>query len=169
MKDAKSLNDDQRLAVDSIEGPVMLIAGPGTGKTQTLTMRIANILLKTDTSPDSILALTFTESGVRAMRERLLSIIGNTSYYVNIHTFHSFASEVIQSNPDEFIIATEIEPLSDLERIHIFKEIFDELDLEILKPFNSKYYYLKTAISKIQNLKREGIDTKRYRQKRRAF
>ena len=170
MKDAKSfdllyksLNDGQRLAVDSIEGPVMLIAGPGTGKTQTLTMRIANILLKTDASPDSILALTFTESGVRAMRERLLSIIGNTSYYVNIHTFHSFASEVIQSNPDEFIIATEIEPLSDLERIHIFKEIFDELDLEILKPFNSKYYYLKTAISKIQNLKREGIDTKEYK------
>src|SRR3989338_3963986 len=170
MKDAKSfdllyksLNDGQRLAVDSIEGPVMLIAGPGTGKTQTLTMRIANILLKTDASPDSILALTFTESGVRAMRERLISIIGNTSYYISIHTFHSFASEVIQLNPDEFIIATEIEPLSDLERIHIFKEIFDELDLEILKPFNSKYYYLKTAISKIQNLKREGIDTKEYK------
>jgi len=170
MKDAKSfdllyksLNDGQRRAVDSIEGPVMLIAGPGTGKTQTLTMRIANILLKTDAVPDSILALTFTESGVRAMRERLISIIGNTSYYINIHTFHSFASEIIQSNPDEFIIATEIEPLSDLERIHIFKEIFDELDLEILKPFNSKYYYLRTAISKIQNLKREGIDTKEYK------
>lgn len=158
----KNLNDNQKLAVDSIEGPVMLIAGPGTGKTQTLTMRIANILLKTDSPPDSILALTFTESGVRAMRERLLSIIGNTSYYINIHTFHSFASEVIQSNPDEFIIATEIEPLSDLERIHIFKEIFDELDLKILKPFNSKYYYLRTAISKIQNLKREGIDTNEY-------
>lgn len=158
----KGLNDSQRLAVDSIEGPVMLIAGPGTGKTQTLTMRIANILLKTDTPPDAILALTFTESGVRAMRERLLSIIGNTSYYINIHTFHSFASEVIQSNPDGFIIATEIEPLSDLERIHIFKEIFDELDLKILKPFNSKYYYLRTAISKIQNLKREGIDVDEY-------
>ncbi|PIR42179.1 hypothetical protein CO058_01595 [candidate division WWE3 bacterium CG_4_9_14_0_2_um_filter_35_11] len=170
MKDAKSfdllykgLNVDQKLAVSSIEGPVMLIAGPGTGKTQTLTMRIANILLKTDATPDSILALTFTESGVRAMRERLLSIIGNTSYYVNIHTFHSFASEVIQSNPDEFIIATEIEPLSDLERIHIFKEIFDKLDLKILKPFNSKYYYLRTAISKIQNLKREGIDINEYK------
>ncbi len=159
----KNLNVDQMRAVDSIEGPVMLLAGPGTGKTQTLTMRIANILLKTDAAPDSILALTFTESGVRAMRERLLSIIGTTSYYINIHTFHSFASEVIQSNPDEFIISTEIEPLSDLERIHIFKEIFDELDLQILKPFNSTYYYLRTAISKIQNLKREGIDISEYK------
>ncbi|KKT87177.1 MAG: UvrD/REP helicase, partial [Microgenomates group bacterium GW2011_GWA1_Microgenomates_45_10] len=55
----KQLNKQQRLAVDSIEGPVMVIAGPGTGKTQILTLRIANILQKTDTPPGGILALTF--------------------------------------------------------------------------------------------------------------
>jgi len=60
----KGLNAEQKRAVDTVEGPVMVIAGPGTGKTSILTLRIANILEKTDTSPDSILALTFTESGV---------------------------------------------------------------------------------------------------------
>src|SRR3989338_6557209 len=72
----KQLNPEQREAVDTIEGPVMVIAGPGTGKTQVLTMRIANILRQTDTDASSILCLTFTESAAAAMRERLLNIIG---------------------------------------------------------------------------------------------
>ncbi|MEN9561145.1 MAG: hypothetical protein RIQ56_418, partial [Candidatus Parcubacteria bacterium] len=58
----KKLNAKQRVAVDAIEGPVMVVAGPGTGKTQVLTLRIANILEKADTRPEQILALTFTES-----------------------------------------------------------------------------------------------------------
>jgi DNA helicase-2/ATP-dependent DNA helicase PcrA len=156
------LNDAQRNAVDIIDGPVLVIAGPGTGKTQVLTMRIANILLKTDVPPDAILALTFTESGVKAMRERLLATIGAPAYYVNIHTFHSFSSSVIQANPDEFIHSSQVEPLSDLERIHIFKEIFDSLDIKSIKPFSSEYYYLQTTISKIKDLKREGIDCDEY-------
>ncbi len=72
----KRLNKSQKEAVDTIDGPVMVIAGPGTGKTTILTLRIANILLKTDTPPDAILALTFTESGVRAMRKKLIDIAG---------------------------------------------------------------------------------------------
>jgi DNA helicase-2/ATP-dependent DNA helicase PcrA len=61
----KELNPEQKKAVDTIDGPVMVIAGPGTGKTRTITLRIANILAKTDTSPSSILALTFTEAAAR--------------------------------------------------------------------------------------------------------
>ena len=64
----KKLNKAQKDAVDSIDGPVMVVAGPGTGKTQILALRIGNILLKTDVKPDSILCLTFTNSAVKAMR-----------------------------------------------------------------------------------------------------
>ena len=71
------LNAEQRQAVDTIEGPVMVIAGPGTGKTQILTLRIANILLKTQINASNILALTFTQAAATNMRERLLKIIGN--------------------------------------------------------------------------------------------
>src|SRR5579872_30631 len=99
----KKLNPEQKKAVDTIEGPVMVIAGPGTGKTTVLTLRIANILLKTDTPAHGILAITYTDAGVKAMREKLRGIIGTRAHEVNIHTFHSFASAMISEYPDHFI------------------------------------------------------------------
>src|SRR5665648_47010 len=147
------LNLNQQLAVDTIDGPVMVIAGPGTGKTQIIAERIANILKKTDTSPDAILALTFTESGAKAMRERLIQAIGPTAYYVNIFTFHSFCSSVIQEFPDKFIISPQVEPLSDLERVQIFQTILDSLSLDYLKPANQPYFYVPSLIKAIQDLK----------------
>ena len=97
------LNELQRAAVDHIEqGPLLLIAGPGTGKTQVLSLRIANILRKTDARPDTILALTYTEAAAKNMRERLLKIIGKDAYYVNISTFHSFCKEVIADHGEYF-------------------------------------------------------------------
>src|SRR5689334_10847097 len=92
----QKLNQQQRVAVDQIEGPVMVVAGPGTGKTQILSARIGKILLETDTSPDNILCLTYTEAGAIAMRKRLLYFIGPDAYKVNIYTFHAFCNTVIQ-------------------------------------------------------------------------
>ncbi|MBU0975553.1 MAG: ATP-dependent DNA helicase [Patescibacteria group bacterium] len=158
----KKLNKEQKQAVDTLDGPVMIIAGPGTGKTMTLTMRIANILQKTDTDPRSVLALTFTESGVKAMRERLVEIIGPTAYYVNINTFHSFCTEVIKEYGEFFQISEDTTPLSELERIQVFKELIDSTDLDALKPANTPYYYLQDIIQNIQNLKREGINPSGY-------
>ena len=84
------LNAAQQEAVEHIEGPVLVIAGPGTGKTHILSARIGKILLDTDTSAQSILCLTFTEAGVRAMRQRLLQLIGPEAHRVHIFTFHAF-------------------------------------------------------------------------------
>ena len=84
-----SLNEQQKKAVDTIEGPVMVIAGPGTGKTQILGARIGRILIDTDTQPENILCLTYTDAGVVAMRKRLLKFIGPDAYKVNIYTFHA--------------------------------------------------------------------------------
>ena len=78
----KKLNKAQKEAVDQIEGPVMVIAGPGTGKTTILTLRIANILKKTDTPAHGILAITYTDAGVKAMREKLRDTIGNRAHEV---------------------------------------------------------------------------------------
>ncbi|MEP6844725.1 MAG: UvrD-helicase domain-containing protein, partial [Panacibacter sp.] len=83
----EGLNEQQRLAVDTIEGPVMVNAGPGTGKTQILATRIGNILLQTDTNPNNILCLTYTDNGSIEMRNRLLKIIGAPAYNIQIHTF----------------------------------------------------------------------------------
>ena len=156
----KSLNKNQREAVEAVEGPVMVLAGPGTGKTQILTARIANILLKTDVNPSNILALTFTESGAYEMQRRLIDMIGETAYYINISTFHAFCSDIIKNNPEEFVLSQDLEPLSELERIQIFREIIDENDFELIKPFGAKYYYVSALIKNIQDLKRESVDSK---------
>mgnify|MGYP003546765104 len=86
----EKLNAQQQQAVTTIEGPVMVSAGPGTGKTQILALRIASILQQTDVNPNNILCLTYTDNGAIEMRNRLLKIIGSAAYNVRIHTFHSF-------------------------------------------------------------------------------
>src|SRR6185369_7560364 len=98
----KKLNKAQKEAVDAVEGPVMVVAGPGTGKTKILTLRIANILEQTQADPENILALTFTEAGAAEMRKRLADMIGAPAYRVTIGTFHGFCNDIIKQNPGSF-------------------------------------------------------------------
>ncbi len=153
----KNLNPLQREAVDTIEGPVMVVAGPGTGKTQILTLRIANILQKTDVPPDAILALTFTEAGVLAMRKRLVSIIGSAGYRVGIFTFHSFCNDLIKRFPEEFPRIIGSTNLSDIDKITIIKELIENSPIKLLRPYGDTYYYLHPVRGKISELKRENI------------
>jgi len=158
------LNPAQREAVTEIEGPVLVVAGPGTGKTQVLTMRIAEILKRTQINPGNILALTFTESGVIAMRERLKDIVGSAAHYVDIYTFHSFCNDIIKKWPDKFMFAKDLEPITEVEKYQIMRGILDKLKLEHLRPFGSKYYYLRPTLNAISNLKREGVSAEKLRE-----
>ncbi len=123
----QALNEAQKKAVDTIDGPVMVIAGPGTGKTELLSMRAANILQQTDTLPSNILCLTFTESGASAMRQRLLQIIGPDAYRVGIYTFHSFGTEVMNQNSAYFYHGSDFRAADELTCYEILRGIFDEL------------------------------------------
>ena len=151
------LNPKQKEAVDAIDGPVMVIAGPGTGKTQVLTLRIANILRTTDTESGAILALTFSEAGVVAMRKRLAEIIGSAAYYVTISTFHGFCNSIIQRYPEEFPKIVGSTPVTDIDQIRIMEAIILRSNAKILKPFGDPLYYLRSALNSINELKREGI------------
>jgi DNA helicase-2/ATP-dependent DNA helicase PcrA len=113
----KRLNKAQKDAVDTIDGPVMVIAGPGTGKTTILTLRIANILKETDTPASGILALTFTDAGVKAMRLKLREIIGGRADEVRLHTFHGFASSVIAEFPEHFPHLSRAKQITDAMKI----------------------------------------------------
>lgn len=157
LKAYRELNPRQQLAVDTIEGPVMVIAGPGTGKTQILASRVGKILLDTDVLPDNILCLTYTDAGVVAMRKRLLQFIGPDAYKVNIFTFHAFCNEVIQENLAQFE-KTEMDPVSDLERIEILQELIDSLPKNHpLKHYRSNpYFEIKNLQALFSNIKREG-------------
>src|SRR3984893_3694704 len=151
------LNEQQKLAVDTIEGPVMVIAGPGTGKTQILSARVGKILLETDTSPENILCLTYTDAGVLAMRRRLLSFIGPDAYKVNIYTFHAFCNEIIQENLSLFE-KTSLDPVSDLEKIELFKQLIDSFPKNhLLKRYRGDVYFEIHNLDKLfSTMKREG-------------
>jgi DNA helicase II / ATP-dependent DNA helicase PcrA len=137
----ESLNEKQRLAVDSIDGPVMVIAGPGTGKTQILSARIAKILLNTDAQPENILCLTYTDAGAVAMRRRLQTFIGPEAYKVNISTFHAFCNDVIQENLSLFE-KNAMDPISDLEKIDLFRRLIDQLPKgNLLKRYRGDVYF----------------------------
>ncbi|MBX4188808.1 ATP-dependent helicase, partial [Candidatus Saccharibacteria bacterium] len=97
-----SLNDSQLKAVKQLDGPVLVIAGPGTGKTQLISNRVGHILKTTDTPADAILLLTFTEAGVQAMRDRLSKMIGRAAYDVQLNTYHAFGGEIFRRYPDYF-------------------------------------------------------------------
>lgn len=153
----RRLNTEQKKAVDSIEGPVMVIAGPGTGKTQILTLRIANILRKTDTDPESILALTFTEAASANMRQRLVSVIGSSGYSVNIHTFHGFSNQLIQEYPEYFERITGFRNATELDRIDLVRSLINNEPLKWLKPRNNRFHYVLPIISAIKDIKKEGL------------
>ncbi len=153
----QKLNEAQRRAVDTIDGPVMVIAGPGTGKTQILAARIGKILLDTDALPENILCLTYTDAGTIAMRKRLLQFIGADAYKVHIYTFHAFCNDVIQDNLPLFE-KTSLDPISELESIQLFKTLIDSFPKNHpLKRYRGDVYF---EINNLRNLfsamKKEG-------------
>ncbi|MBI1307902.1 MAG: AAA family ATPase [Bacteroidetes bacterium] len=152
------LNSEQLTAVNQIEGPVMVIAGPGTGKTQILAERIAKILSITDCSPHNILCLTFTEAGTTAMRSRLLKTIGMQAHNISIHTFHSFCNRVIQENPEAFQYRN-LQPVTELEKIQMLNQLATDLPQDhVLKKIKGNVGYLVGQLKTLFTwMKREGV------------
>lgn len=153
------LNAAQKKAVDTTEGPVLVIAGPGTGKTQLLSMRVANILRKNDVSPANILCLTFTDNAARNMRDRLSTIIGQSAYHVAIHTFHSFGADIINQYPDYFTDRQLLQQVDELGRYELLHDIFEGLPHS--NPLSVKvgedYVLLKDTLSTISWLKQNAL------------
>ena len=151
------LNTAQKKAVDTIDGPVMVIAGPGTGKTTILTLRIANILKRTDTPPHGILAITYTDAGVKAMRTKLRDIIGNRAHEVAIHTFHSFASAMIAEYPDHFLALEGLRNLTDVEQESMIRSIIADAAFRELRPTGKPDAYIPAVLRTIDSAKREAL------------
>ena len=146
------LNDEQKLAVDNIDGPLLVIAGPGTGKTQLLTTRVANILRISDAQPQNILCLTFTESAAYEMRERLINMVGQQAYNITISTYHAFGSELIRRFPDYF---SDMPDMRAIDNLGIYTAIQDIVAaLPYANALKKSDYYLRDVISTISDFKR---------------
>lgn len=159
----KELNAAQKRAVDAIEGPVMVVAGPGTGKTTILTLRIANILRQTDTPPSGILAITYTDAGVKAMRAKLQSIIGSRAHEVRIHTFHSFAASIIAEHPDQFLVLDGLTQMTTIDQETLVRGILEAPEFASLRPIGKPDAYLFSLLRLIDDAKREAMSPDKVR------
>jgi len=156
-----ALNKAQKAAVEQIDGPLLVIAGPGTGKTQLLSARVAHILRATDTLPQNILCLTFTESGAANMRERLTRFIGSDAYNVNIGTYHAFGGDLIRRFPEYFAETRLQTPVDELVKRQIVANIVDKMSY--LNPLKNTQYHLGDLIATISEVKRGLLDEKSLR------
>lgn len=146
------LNTAQKQAVDAVDGPVLVIAGPGTGKTQLLSARVANILRVTDTPPANILCLTFTESGAENMRERLSRFIGQAAYEVNIGTYHAFGGDLIRHYAEYFQSTRQQNPADDLAKREILLAITENMSYS--NPLKQTRHHLGDLMGTISEVKR---------------
>ena len=144
----KQLNPAQKQAVDAVEGPVLVVAGPGTGKTQLLSVRVANILQQTDTDASSILCLTFTNKAAVNMRERLYQLIGPASRNVAVRTFHSFAADIMNQYPDYFWQGARLSMAPDAVQDEIIQTILARLPLS--NPLASTFAGSFTALNDVK-------------------
>lgn len=153
------LNNEQQEAVNQIDGPLLVLAGPGTGKTQLLSERVANILKQTDTKPNNILCLTYTEAGVTAMKERLAATIGSDGYQVSIHTFHSFALEVMRRFPDYFLDSRNFSAIDELTSYQLLEKILNSLppNFKLAHRSFARENRISDLTSKISELKKTAL------------
>jgi DNA helicase-2/ATP-dependent DNA helicase PcrA len=150
----KELNAKQREAVNNIYGPVLVIAGPGTGKTQLISTRVGHILKTTDTLAQNILCLTFTEAGATAMRDRLIKLLGQEAYDVRISTYHAFGSELLRNYP-EYLEESDLEPIDEVGRIEILRSILSKLTYD--NPLKYAENYIGDIISFIRDCNRSKL------------
>ena len=155
----QKLNEQQKKAVDTVEGPVMVIAGPGTGKTQILSRRVANILTNHQTHPEEIVCLTYTEAGASEMLDRLEGLIGEEGRNVRVSTIHSFCSELILENSDLF--GEEPKVITTAAKYEILKDIIDEHVTEespFYKNSGERYSFKEQLLDLFTKMKREKLD-----------
>ncbi len=163
------LNPGQKQAVDTIDGPVFVMAGPGTGKTQILTLRIANILRQTDVDPENILALTFTNAAAYNMRERLSGIIGaELAHRVYISTFHSFAEDMMKQYRDVFDTVYGTRLISPVEQIELLEKILDTEKTEYFSIFKRRDSTIRSIAFAIGKIKGEGMTADEFREHTKA-
>ncbi len=159
----KKLNSSQKAAADALSGPLLVLAGPGTGKTELLSVRAANIIYSKEASPENILILTYTNAASKAMKERLVKILGPDGYDIETGTFHSFSNSILLDSEDAANYVRDKIQITDIERVKAFEYILDNTDgIDPIRPFRAPYIYRNAIESKISELKKEGIGPKEF-------
>ncbi len=150
-----NLNEQQKEAIMTTEGPLLVIAGAGSGKTRVLTTRIAYLIEEIGIDPSNILAITFTNKAAKEMRDRVCSLLGPIAYQIQISTFHSFGLTIIKENYELLGYQKEFTILDSDDSLSIIKKILKD------KGMDPKTYNPKAIRNRISSAKNERMDPER--------
>ena len=154
--DLSKLNDKQREAVMETDGPILVLAGAGSGKTRVLTTKVAYLVLEKDVLPENILAITFTNKAAKEMKERVHKMLGSDSYRIQISTFHSFGLLLVKENYDKLGFDKNFTILDSDDVLTIIKRILKDMNLD------PKVYNPRAIRNKISSAKNELMDSNYY-------
>ncbi len=152
----ETLNDRQKEAVLYNEGPLLIIAGAGAGKTKTLTTKIAYLIEELDALPSNILAITFTNKAAKEMKDRIIRLIGSIGYQIQTSTFHSFGLKLLKENYERLGFDKNFVIMDSDDSLTIVKKILKDMDLD------PKIYNPRAIRNKISSCKNELISPKAY-------
>ncbi|MDR2196423.1 MAG: ATP-dependent helicase [Coriobacteriales bacterium] len=159
-------NEEQQQAISALDGPVLVIAGPGTGKTQLLSLRAVNILRERDIAPRNLLCLTYTDAGARAMIRRLVAFMGSEAYGITVSTFHSFAAGIRARYPEYFSRSAFATPITSLQSAQLIDRLLRELPVDdplYANPYQGVHVGLRHMQSFIAAFKRSGLAPEQFR------
>src|SRR5713226_8152355 len=157
------LNDEQRRAVTHDAGPLLIVAGAGTGKTTVITRRIAWLIGQKKARPEEILALTFTEKAAAEMEERVDTLVPYGYADVEISTFHAFGDRLLREHSLEVGLTPDFCVLSRAEQVIFFRDRLFEFPLERYRPLGDPTRHLQALITLISRCKDEDIAPEEYR------
>ncbi len=152
----RGLNEQQQEAVKQTEGPVLIMAGAGSGKTRVLTHRIAYLMAEKEVHPRNILAITFTNKAAREMKERIAAIIGGAAEEMWISTFHSMCVRILRREIDRIGINRNFTILDTTDQLSVIKGIEKDFNID------PKRYDPRAILHTISSAKNELKDAKQY-------
>ena len=163
MKDIlQGLNKAQKEGVTTTEGPLLVIAGAGTGKTTVITHRIAHIIEKKLAKPSEILALTFTEKAAGEMEERVDVLVPYGYIDTWISTFHAFGNRMLQENAIDLGLPPDFRVMTRPQQVLFFQQNLFSFDLDYYRPLSNPTKFIEAILSFISRAKDEDITPKQY-------
>lgn len=158
----KSLNSAQKQAVEHLNGPLLIVAGAGTGKSTVLINRLAYLITEQDIHPEQILVTTFTEKGAGELEERADKILPYGYIHLWIHTFHGFGERILRDHALDIGLSPNFKLLNQTEQWILVKKNLDAFDLDYYKPLGDPTKFIHELISHFSRLKDENISPQQY-------
>ena len=151
-----ALNDKQKEAVNITEGPLLVLAGAGSGKTKVLTTKVAKLIIDNKVDPSNILAITFTNKAAKEMKDRILNMVGPIGYQIQISTFHSFGLSIIKKHYDKLKLSKNFTILDSDDSSVLIKNILKDMNCD------ENYKAIKNIISNNKNALIDSYEFERF-------